>query len=847
MSHYTFDSQGRLTQDQDAAGNAKTLSESDAVNIGLVTLRTPSGVQTQLSTQMDLQGNLLRDDSIRGFDELFRRTPGGSTTVIGLDSTKTVTTDTPDPRFGMLAPVQTVSITTPLGLITSTTTTSRSITTSGGSLATFLEQTNLNGHSWQKLFNASTRTWTTTSPAGRTQTMTLDADGRAIQMAFPEVPPFTFTYDAHGHLVATSHGSRTWTQGYDAHGYLASTTDPLGDTITFTNDALGRPTTTALADARTLSTAYDGDGNTTQIVLPSTNAHDFAFTPVNLMSSYTPPSLGSGSFATTYGYDADRRLSNVTHPDGASASYTYDSRTGLLSTVTIPQGTLSYGYDSNTGYLDSIRRPDGVDVQYSFDGFLRTKLHWSGFDAVSFGYDSNFRVVTETAASSAISLGYDLDGLLTGAGSITISRDASNGRITGTTLGSISDSTTYDANGLFATYGAQYSGNTLYAESVQRDLDDRITQKTETVQGTTHVWAYTYDANGRLTHVSEDGGPSNVYAYDADDNRTSFTSAAGPTTTATYDAQDRLLTYGSATYTYNANGDLATKTDGAGTTTYTYDVFGNLLTVALPSGSTVTYLVDGENRRLARELNGTTTSEYLYKNALNVVAQLDGNGNLVTRYVFGSKRNVPDYLVDTNGNKYRLLSDHLGSLRLVVNAATGMVAEEIDYDEFGNVTSDTSPGLTPFGFAGGLYDAATGLARFGVRDYDAGVGRWTSKDPIRFKGGMNLYGYVVNDPVNSLDTDGQLPDAACIDYLSRTCTAACEKNAPGRPDCWFWCMLGVVGAAIADPEYCIEPTTFEAICIPSCTASELTCNGADNSGNFYACLRSCMLSNNCQY
>ena len=91
----------------------------------------------------------------------------------------------------------------------------------------------------------------------------------------------------------------------------------------------------------------------------------------------------------------------------------------------------------------------------------------------------------------------------------------------------------------------------------------------------------------------------------------------------------------------------------------------------------MSYLVDGENRRLARALNGTTTSEYLYKNALNVVAQLDGSGNLVTRYVFGSKPNVPDYLVDTNGNKYRVLSDHLGSPRLVVNAATGVVAEEI--------------------------------------------------------------------------------------------------------------------------------------------------------------------------
>ena len=476
-----------------------------------------------------------------------------------------------------------------------------------------------------------------------------------LQISVPNVAPFTFTYDSHGHLVATTQGSRTWTQAFDARGYLGSTVNPLGNAVTFTNDALGRPTTTALADARPLGTTYDGDGNTTQIVLPSTDAHDFAFTPVNLMSSYTPPSLGSGSVATTYLYDSDRRLSKVTHPDGASASYSYDSSTGLLSSVTIPQGTLSYTYDSNTGHLGSISRPGGVGVDYSYDGFLRTQLHWTAFGAVSLAYDTNFRVVTETALTSAITLGYDADGLLTGAGSITIHRDASNGRITGTTLGSISDSTTYDANGLFATYSAQYNGTTLYAESVQRDLDGRITQKTETVQATTHVWAYTYDANGRLTQVSEDGGPPNVYTYDADDNRTSLTGGSG-TTTATYDAQDRLLTYGAATYTYTANGDLATRTDAAGTATYTYDVLGNLLSVALPSGSTVSYLVDGENRRVGGSSTAPPTSEYLYKNALNVVAQLDGSGNLVTRYVFGSKPNVPDYLVDTSGNKYRVLS-----------------------------------------------------------------------------------------------------------------------------------------------------------------------------------------------
>lgn len=83
--------------------------------------------------------------------------------------------------------------------------------------------------------------------------------------------------------------------------------------------------------------------------------------------------------------------------------------------------------------------------------------------------------------------------------------------------------------------------------------------------------------------------------------------------------------------------------------------------------------------------------------------------------------------------------------------------QHIEYDEFGNVRSDTHPGFQPFGFAGGIYDQHTKLTRFGARDYDAEIGRWTSKDPIRFDGGYNLYGYVFNDPINLVDQDGELP------------------------------------------------------------------------------------------
>lgn len=81
----------------------------------------------------------------------------------------------------------------------------------------------------------------------------------------------------------------------------------------------------------------------------------------------------------------------------------------------------------------------------------------------------------------------------------------------------------------------------------------------------------------------------------------------------------------------------------------------------------------------------------------------------------------------------------------------------MDYDAFGNVLLDTDPGFQPFGFAGGLYDSDTGLVRFGARDYDAEIGRWTSKDPIGFAGGYNSYEYVLADPINLIDLDGLIP------------------------------------------------------------------------------------------
>jgi hypothetical protein len=121
-----------------------------------------------------------------------------------------------------------------------------------------------------------------------------------------------------------------------------------------------------------------------------------------------------------------------------------------------------------------------------------------------------------------------------------------------------------------------------------RDLLGRIEQKTETIQGTTTVWNYTYDEAGRLWQVMQNGVLTATYLYDSNGNRLSKTTTSGAEI-GTYDAQDRLLTYGKWSYTYTANGDLQTKTDTSSgqVTTYDYDALGNLRHVGLPDGRSI--------------------------------------------------------------------------------------------------------------------------------------------------------------------------------------------------------------------------------------------------------------------
>mgnify|MGYP006335905819 FL=1 len=315
-----------------------------------------------------------------------------------------------------------------------------------------------------------------------------------------------------------------------------------------------------------------------------------------------------------------------------------------------------------------------------------------------------------------------------------------------------------------------------------RDKAGRILARSEEVLAgaatVTKALGYTYDLSGRLERVSENGGQTAQYVYDANGNRKQKVTPVG-TVSGTYDAHDRISRYCPQnaggdpspimglpcfSYTYRASGELATKTDlfTSHVTQYDYDERGALRGVTLPDGRVIEYELDPVGRRIGKKVGGVRQWGLIYQGSIGVAAQLDAANGVAAQFIYTTKAHVPELMLraspgSSSFNTYRLITDHLGSVRLVVNTSDGSVAQRLEYDEFGNVLLDTNPGFQPFGFAGGLYDADTGLVRFGARDYDAVAGRWTAEDPILFRGGStNLYIYVGNDPVNRFDPTGLL-------------------------------------------------------------------------------------------
>ncbi|HEY2973223.1 MAG TPA: RHS repeat-associated core domain-containing protein, partial [Pyrinomonadaceae bacterium] len=256
---------------------------------------------------------------------------------------------------------------------------------------------------------------------------------------------------------------------------------------------------------------------------------------------------------------------------------------------------------------------------------------------------------------------------------------------------------------------------------------------------------YGYDLVDRLASATNSAQPNENYAYDGVGNRT----ASHLSASYSYQPFNKLASTAAATYTYDNNGNVISRTDGSGTTTFGYNEENRLTQVTLPTDLTVNYKYDAFGRRIQRTATTGANERYVYDSA-DVLLDLNADGSVATTYLSGS--GIDNHLRQssaTTGVSY-YLSDHLGSTAGMTDAS-GNLVETDSYDSFGN---SAGSGLTRYGYTGRERDPDTGMMYYRARWYDPQVGRFLSEDPIGFDGGMNWYSYVENDPIDYSDPSG---------------------------------------------------------------------------------------------
>ena len=603
-----------------------------------------------------------------------------------------------------------------------------------------------------------------------------DLADRPGSITLPDAAQVLMTYDAEGNVATvTPPGKSPHGMTYGPKGRIESYTPPVGnnvqffydldrrmDLIDFGLDSASQPTQVDFQYSPTTGELSTITSPTGTISVGYEDAH---------MTTLTAPSV-NGSIVTSIDYDGFLPTAlSWAGPVAGEVQWTYNDRF-LIQTETIgalPETTVTYQYDKDglvtqAGDLVIQRDPASGRVLSKTIGNIRETYQYNEFAELS-----RQRVVLLNAMGAEKETLYDV---------------------------------IYDDDG---TYG-------------DRDPLGRITRKTEWIvsgdePGTTpraldaRTYDYGYNAEGRpwLESVAVNDNVVSSYGYDENGNRTSVElnwsqlgyspefDVSFDETETDYNEADQLLTYGTKSYAWNNFGQLESMTDSATneTTHYEYDLFGNLLSVALPDGRTIEYDVDGAGRRIGRrelDANGDEISfrGWIYRDLLRPIAEVNALGEVVARYVYSdgdgarqngvgqlatrlganqdtslpfSGSNVPEAieLLDASGNVTQTLvlsTNQVGSVQLVTDAATGEVVQRIQYDEFGRVLSDSAPGMQPFGFAGGLYDAETKLVRFGARDYASDVGRWVARDPVRLRGGANGYLYVGSNPIAGRDFSG---------------------------------------------------------------------------------------------
>jgi RHS repeat-associated protein len=272
-----------------------------------------------------------------------------------------------------------------------------------------------------------------------------------------------------------------------------------------------------------------------------------------------------------------------------------------------------------------------------------------------------------------------------------------------------------------------------------------------------------------------------------------------------YNSSNELTSTPSASYTYDANGDVTAETNTNGTTQFGWDFENRLTQAVVPgtNGGTTTFKYDPFGRRIQKS-GPLGMTNYLY-DGVSDIEEVDGAGNILARYTEG--RTIDEPLSELrSGSAIFYEQDGLGSVASLSSGA-GALAGTYTYDSFGNLTASTGSLTNPFRFTGRELDQETGIYQYRARYFDPTDGRFISEDPFGFAAGMNFFTYVHNSPVVLDDPMGLCDKDNC--QLSINCGATANtygfshctvfvQNGPnytaydGEPTgLWLWSQLAV--------------------------------------------------------
>ena len=289
----------------------------------------------------------------------------------------------------------------------------------------------------------------------------------------------------------------------------------------------------------------------------------------------------------------------------------------------------------------------------------------------------------------------------------------------------------------------------------QRDTEDR-------------AYRYSYDRINRLTQAKPPQAlqsvlPQEAYTYDAVHNRLSSQHQPGAWT---YDADNQLLSWGSGAQstalTYTPNGHTETETQGSSTKTYVYNAADRLSEVKQNSQTMASYQYDPLGRRISKTVNGQIT--YFVYGEEGLLAEVNAQGQMTVAYgwqpngLWGTdplwQATLTPNQTLANAQYSFTVTDHLGTPQIAADSSGNKVWKGLS-EAFGRTVTEPGSATTQnLRFPGQYFDAETGLHQNYFRDYSPSLGRYVESDPIGLRGGANLWGYVMGDPISSVDSTG---------------------------------------------------------------------------------------------